>query len=219
MIIKADLHVHTTNSDGISTIPQLIEAAKKRGLHAIAVCDHNKCTPLPESDFILIPGTEISTEAGHVLGLFVRDIDFDKLRKKGLPTAQQAAEEIHKRGGICVLAHPFEYVDANEKSFDGVDFDFIETANSRAEQKVKNANELAAKYAKRRGLPETGGSDAHGTDELGGSFTEIECESPAELENALRNGQTKAVFVRRCCLLQKRTKQAIRLIRKHIGKI
>ena len=78
-----DLHVHTTaSSDGRSTLEQQISAARKAGLHAIAVTDHNCCTPVPQEadEFLLIPGCEISAQCGHILGLFLeRPIDFDSL--------------------------------------------------------------------------------------------------------------------------------------------
>lgn len=69
--------------------------------------------------------------------------------------------------------------------------------------KIKNANELARRYANDRSLPQTGGSDAHGADELAGSYTEIECSGVDELKAALRAGKTRAVFVRRCRWIQK----------------
>ena len=197
-MLRVDLHVHTPASDGISDIEALSARAKSLGLSAIAVCDHNMCTPLPKSDIMLIPAVEISTRIGHVVGLFVRNIDFEKLFENGLPDGRTAVYEIHARGGLAVLAHPFEYKTACREKFDGVDFDFIETANSRAPMKIKDANARAAEYAVSRSLPETGGSDAHSARELGGSYTEIDCEDITELEAALRAGRTRAVFVRGC---------------------
>ncbi|UCD73915.1 MAG: DNA polymerase/3'-5' exonuclease PolX [Phycisphaerales bacterium] len=40
--IKAELHTHTTDSDGHMTIDQLGEAAKTWGFHTVAVTDHSK---------------------------------------------------------------------------------------------------------------------------------------------------------------------------------
>lgn len=40
--IKAELHAHTTASDGLLSIESLIAAAKARGFHTIAVTDHSK---------------------------------------------------------------------------------------------------------------------------------------------------------------------------------
>jgi DNA polymerase (family X) len=40
--IKAELHAHTTASDGAMSILDLAQAAKKRGFHTIAITDHSK---------------------------------------------------------------------------------------------------------------------------------------------------------------------------------
>jgi len=40
--IQAELHAHTTASDGVLTIDQLVEEAKDRGFHTIAITDHSK---------------------------------------------------------------------------------------------------------------------------------------------------------------------------------
>jgi DNA polymerase (family 10) len=40
--IKAELHSHTTASDGSMTIDQLVERARARGFHTIAITDHSK---------------------------------------------------------------------------------------------------------------------------------------------------------------------------------
>ncbi|MEZ6125991.1 MAG: DNA polymerase/3'-5' exonuclease PolX [Planctomycetaceae bacterium] len=40
--IQADLHMHTTASDGTAGIPEMAEAAKQRGLKYIAITDHSK---------------------------------------------------------------------------------------------------------------------------------------------------------------------------------
>ncbi|QNN24220.1 DNA polymerase/3'-5' exonuclease PolX [Planctomycetales bacterium ZRK34] len=40
--IKAELHAHTTASDGVWSIEELAEAAKARGFHTVAVTDHSQ---------------------------------------------------------------------------------------------------------------------------------------------------------------------------------
>lgn len=44
--IKAELHAHTEESDGVLTIVELAEAAKARGFHTIAVTDHSKSSAI-----------------------------------------------------------------------------------------------------------------------------------------------------------------------------
>ena len=40
--IKAELHAHTTASDGVMSMPELVQGAKDRGYHTIAVTDHSR---------------------------------------------------------------------------------------------------------------------------------------------------------------------------------
>lgn len=78
----ADLHTHTTASDGLHTPTENILMAKKAGLHAIAITDHDTVSGLEEAieagrkeGVLVVPGVEISTVANgqdiHVLGYFI----------------------------------------------------------------------------------------------------------------------------------------------------
>ena len=208
MTFRIDLHVHTDASlDGRSSRPALAAAAKAAGLDAMAVTDHNLCTPVPEklNGVLLIPGCEVSTRAGHILGLFLeRPLELDALRRDGLPTGKAAIDEIHRRGGIAVLAHPYEKPGARPRGFDFLP-DCVECANARACFKVRRANDLAVDLAEYWGLPATGGSDAHSKHEVGNARTEVECPEltlPA-LKAAILAGSCGPVLVRNTSHLRK----------------
>lgn len=78
-----DLHLHTTASDGRLSPTELVNMLGERGLRFAAITDHDSTEGLPEayeakarfSNLTLIPGIELSTEAGdseiHVLGYFL----------------------------------------------------------------------------------------------------------------------------------------------------
>ncbi|MBI1885117.1 MAG: PHP domain-containing protein [Chloroflexi bacterium] len=80
---RADLHTHSTYSDGVLTPKQLIDLAHRRGVRIMALTDHDITDGLPEAfaaagaypDFTLIPGIEMSTDVPgnevHVLGHFI----------------------------------------------------------------------------------------------------------------------------------------------------
>lgn len=87
-----DLHVHSTESDGTLTPEDLVAEAKKAGLAAFALTDHDTCQgvckamPLAASAGIeLIPGIELSTnyhgKEVHIVGLYI-DIENEQLLKK-----------------------------------------------------------------------------------------------------------------------------------------
>ena len=82
-----DLHTHSYYSDGTFSPAELIAAAEKRNLGAVALCDHNTVAGLPEfleaargSRVEAVPGVEFSTDYGdrelHILGLFIRPEDY-----------------------------------------------------------------------------------------------------------------------------------------------
>jgi predicted metal-dependent phosphoesterase TrpH len=79
----ADLHVHTTHSDGAFSPSEVVIAAASVGLAALAITDHDTVSALsvaqPEASRLgleLIPGVELTCElAGreiHLLGHFIR---------------------------------------------------------------------------------------------------------------------------------------------------
>ena len=111
MIYRVDLHVHTLrgSADPALCLSELVRAARQAGLDAIAITDTDYCTPVPIElrGVVLIPGCEVSTLGGSILGVFLeRPLDFVRLRQHGLPTADETVLEIHRCGGLTILAHP-----------------------------------------------------------------------------------------------------------------
>ncbi len=84
-MVVADLHVHTTNSDGTLTLEALPDAARAAGLRAVAVTDHDRLHPdlsapvVERAGLTLIHGIElrVETEAQSLdlLGYGVRETD------------------------------------------------------------------------------------------------------------------------------------------------
>jgi 3',5'-nucleoside bisphosphate phosphatase len=82
----ADLHVHTTHSDGACSPCEVVQAAANVNLAALAITDHDSLSALAVAraeavrlGVELVPGIEVTTEHEgrelHVLGYFVRDDD------------------------------------------------------------------------------------------------------------------------------------------------
>ena len=198
---KVDFHVHTdASADGRSSLAELAAAAKAAGLDAMAVTDHNQCTPVPErlEGVLLIPGCEVSTQVGHITGLFLsQPLDLTVLWANGLPTGQAAVEEIRRRGGLAVLAHPFQKPEADAARY-SFPLDGVETANARAAYKNPQAHRQAADFAAARKLPSIGGSDGHSAAEVGSAYTLIEAEALtlAALREAVAAGSCQGALVR-----------------------
>lgn len=80
--MSADLHIHTTFSDGTHTPEEVVEQARKAGLKTIAITDHDVVDGIElaikkgkELGVEVIPGIEFTTEAFdteiHILGYFI----------------------------------------------------------------------------------------------------------------------------------------------------
>ena len=193
----ADLHVHTAASpDGRSSLEALAAAGARAGLQALAITDHDLCTPVPLEigGVLLIPGCEISTRAGHITGLFLTEpVDFAALGH--LPEPEAAVAAIHKAGGLAVLAHPFQRAGRSEADY-AFPLDGAEAVNARACFKNPAANEQAAVFAAKRSLVPVGGSDAHDAKEVGNACTALEAQAltlPA-LREALAAGRCAPIL-------------------------
>lgn len=89
--MKADLHVHTTASDGRLTPEEVMAAASAAGLSYVAITDHDTLDGLaalaihPAASPVLIPGIEFSTDLPnnevHILGYYI-DPSNDELRRQ-----------------------------------------------------------------------------------------------------------------------------------------
>ena len=178
MQVKADLHVHTIYSaDSLITPEDLVFYAKKSGLTAVAVTDHNQVEGARkiarETNFLIIPGTEVSSREGHIVGLNVQE-----LIPPGL-TADETVDKIHQAGGIAIACHPFVLFKGSVGKYATAKFDAVETLNASAFP-FRSASKKADQLAERLGLPKVAGTDAHYGPVIGRTFTLIDAEPNVE---------------------------------------
>jgi len=178
MQVKADLHVHTSYStDSIITPKDLVFYAKKRELTAVAVTDHNQVEGAKkiaaETDFLIIPGTEVSSRDGHIVGLNVNDNI-----PRGL-SAGETVDRIHSTGGVAIACHPYALFKGSIGQYVSSKFDAIETINASSFP-FRSASSKAEKLAKRFNLPRVAGTDAHFGPVIGCAYTIIDSEPNLE---------------------------------------
>ncbi len=197
MRIKLDLHVHTVYSfDGTIEPDALRAACRERGLAGAAVTDHDTlrgglefAAELP--DLLIVPGSEIRSAEGEIIGLFLRE-DIPP----GL-SAPETMRRIHEQGGVVVIPHPFDLVKMKRMTARRLlelrpQIDAIEGMNGKPRWWL--ANSMAGRFAAERGFAVTGGSDAHKAAHVGMAYTEMEYfASPsgflASLRDALPGGR------------------------------
>jgi len=187
LTLKIDIHVHTTYShDALITPKDLIFYAKKRGLDGVAITDHDRIDGAlkiaKETDFLIVPGIEISSLNGHIIGLNVDELVPPKLG------VDETLDRIHEAGGIAVACHPITFFKESLKERISSRFDAIEVINSVAfpfKYSVRRSEEIAS----RLGLVRVAGSDAHYGPEIGYAYTFVNAESEVdEVVNAIRKG-------------------------------
>jgi predicted metal-dependent phosphoesterase TrpH len=188
MQLKADLHVHTIYSpDSLITSKDLIYYAKKCGLTAVAVTDHDRVDGAlkiaRETDFLIIPGIEVSSRNGHVLGLNVHE-----LIPKGL-SVDETVDRIRAAGGLAVACHPYALFKGSLGKHASGRFDAFETVNASAvpfNRSVRKAEEVAAQFK----LPRVAGTDAHYAPAIGYAYTLIDAEPSVDaVVKAITKGQ------------------------------
>jgi predicted metal-dependent phosphoesterase TrpH len=188
MRLKIDLHVHTTGSHDSFVEPEQLPAIlKKKSLDGVAITNHDSPTEVSSSETIILPGIEVSTRQGHIIGLGISD-PIEKGR-----TADETIALIHGVGGVAIVPHPFDPI---SPCVDPLKLtsrpEAIETLNSDALFFRLNRR-LAERAANQMSLPMVAGSDAHIPEAVGDAYTLIDCNSKSvdDILHAIRIGSVQ----------------------------
>ncbi len=202
----ADLHIHTTASDGVASAEMVLDwVCSETDLAVIAITDHNTNAGALEAASLaagggypveVIVGQEVESADGHILGLWTPD-----LVRPGMPAADTVAA-IHAQGGIAIAAHPFAprfwaragLDRGNRRVYDTVDFDGIEIANSTPLLFLSNWFARFYWTTRHERLACTGGSDAHILPIIGTSRTFFPGSTADELRSAIEARRTRAAL-------------------------
>lgn len=196
-VLSVELHVHSALSyDGRDPVELLLQQAEAVGLDGLVVTDHDEIDAsldaVEKADdygLIGIPGIEVTSSAGHVLGLGVQELIQPEL------SFTETIDRIHEAGGIAVVPHPFQKsrsgVGANVSRATLAQADAIEVYNSRL--LTGRGNRRAARFARDYKLPMTAGSDAHIAEMVGQAITLIDANerSMSGIIEAIRDGRTE----------------------------
>ncbi len=178
--MNLDLHIHSKYSfDSILEPKRIVKTALSMGINAIAVTDHNtikgalRTRVYRNTDFIVINGSEIKTNFGDIVGLFLTEEIVSR-------DFFGVVDEIKEQDGIIVLPHPYR----KRETISGEllnNVDLIEILNARSSEKE---NAEAKELAKRSGKIGIAGSDAHFSFEIG--RVQTIASDPIENEEDLR---------------------------------
>ncbi len=194
--MKYELHCHSWHSKGkkitweaTMSPDQIVRALKRKGFTGMALTDHDTIAGWKDAKkaagkhgMVFIPGLEVSTASGHVLGL-----GLNENVKSGM-SINETIEEIHAQGGIAVAPHPFDL--RNE----GVGDEFIkcdaaEAFNSLIISRIEN--HIARSKITKAGMAAVGGSDAHSPDMLGLTANHIDAHDVDGILRQIKKGNVR----------------------------
>lgn len=200
---RADLHIHTSASDGVPTVREVLDyVANHTHLDVIAITDHDRvdaalwaCEHQHEYPFDIVPGIEVSSAIGHILGLWVT-----QAIPAGLSLNETVAA-IHEQGGIAILAHPYHIhmgivarnvmrYTLNPTVLSDSGIDAIETHN--AGMILPGCNTLARRLVEKLTVAATGSSDAHTLGGIGSGVTRFPGHTAPDLRRAIAQAQSIA---------------------------
>lgn len=190
----AELHAHTSASDGVPSPGALVQRADELGLDVLAVTDHDTIDGARRARDIaagtnarveIIVGMEVTTRRqDHVVGLFL---------EHPVPIFRplvETVEAIQAQGGLAIVAHPFLGVPTSIsatrllRALAHVRFDGIETENQYFRERTRaEARQFQEMHAERVGAA-LGATDAHFGD-LGRALTLFPGHTAAELRAAI----------------------------------
>jgi len=201
---RADLHVHTRASDGISSVGEILEhIALLDDLDVVAITDHERIDAAlaarsMAADLglrtVIVVGEEVTTRGGHVLALFIEQ------PIRPLMWLGDTIAAIHDQGGLAIPAHPLApyplcaqarplrgllaHADTRRRP------DGLETFNPTLLGRLEHFRATA--FAREHGLAAVGNSDAHAADQIGAGHTTFRGRSAEELRVAILAAETHA---------------------------
>jgi predicted metal-dependent phosphoesterase TrpH len=197
---KADLHIHTSLSDGMASPEEILRYVEEQtDLDVIAITDHDSLEGALRTReawgrgsfrFQVVTGMEVTAIEGHLLALFIEE------PVPSLRPAREVVEAVHRQGGLVVVPHPLSWL---TRSLGRRDVErllpflhALETANASPGARPGQAK---ARELNRRlyHLAEVGGSDAHFLQAIGTAYTLFPGRTAEDLRRAILSRQTEGV--------------------------
>ena len=206
-----DLHNHTypKSDDSFLSADELVDAARLAGLDGICITEHDDFWSSDDTaaltrrhGILVLPGSEINTDAGHVLVFGLRRYRF------GMHKPSFLRAEADSLCAVLIAAHPYRRRYLEDPASDPevraemlqraiADpqlrlFDAVESFNGRGSA---NENRFAHDLNQSLGLPGIAGSDAHRIHQVGTAATRFQrrITSLEDMIAEIRAGRTAPV--------------------------
>lgn len=161
--LKADLHLHTTNSDGTDSTQEVVEILKENEIKIFSITDHDNVTSCEEmekillpGDMIYIPGVEFSAiHNGIPCHILAYGVDYKKLqaicnvinamRKKKIEQVLEYIRDRFSNRSHKIISPEEEAIILNKKGTIGR-YDVCEVLMKKPENEGLTRNDIYIKY-------------------------------------------------------------------------
>jgi predicted metal-dependent phosphoesterase TrpH len=194
--MKFELHCHSWYSkgrkipwEGVTSPEQIFRVLKRKDFSGVAITDHDSVKSWKDArklarkhGMVFIPGVEVSTKSGHVIGL-----GLSENVKKGM-SVDSTVDEIRSQGGIAVAPHPLD-LRSEGIGDEFVKCDAAEAFNSLNLSRIEN--NIARGRIMKAGMPAVGGSDAHSAGMLGLTANHIDADDADGVLRQIKKGRVR----------------------------
>jgi len=152
-------------------------------MDVLCITDHNTIRGALEAKKIatsvdIVTGSEIATQDGELLGLFLTEDVPRGLR------ADETIDRIHAQGGLAIAPHPFSsHCDSLGLKIAELKLDGVELFN--AAHRDGYTNDAAQMIANNLNVAFVGGSDAHSANMVGNAYTRFDGKDAEDLRKAI----------------------------------
>ena len=205
-VVVADFHVHSAFGDGAIPPWNIGREARRRGLDAIAITNHNQVfasrlargwSGRSSNGTLVLTGQEVTNPGFHVVAVGLR-------RAAGWNRSlQDTLADIHREGGVAIAAHPVKaywgsFTTPELRQLDGSELCHPEVfSRPRAREELQGFHSRAMQARAEVGLPlaAIGSSDFHHLALIGRCRTLLMVDERSEqgILAAIRQGRTTAI--------------------------
>lgn len=193
-----ELHCHSIYSkqkkvehEGINTPMEMMEHAKRIGIEALCLTDHDTMNGIKEAlkagkkhGILIVPSEEVTSKDGHILAIGISETIKPDL------SAEETIDKIRQQGGVAIAPHAFDIMGMGleEKA---ILCDAMEIFNAINVDRLTNRR--CERFARKFNIPMVGGSDAHWLPMMGAALTQIEGDTVESIIKSIKSGRTRVV--------------------------
>lgn len=196
MFIDTHMHEMTYSKDSFLKLEEMVQIAKKKGLGAICITDHDSmglkeyaAEYTRRSGYPVFVGIEYFSLQGDIVAFGIHDYPKERV------SAQDFINCVKSQGGVCFAAHPFRNnnrgLEDNLRKVKGLDG--LEVLNGST---LPDACMKAAEYAGELGLFTLGSSDCHVPGKVGvcATYFPEEVRTMEEFLAVFKHGRMKPAY-------------------------